>query len=145
MIGEAHTASSEFEEYMEWLNSLEGNEKEFVDDLMTRCDADLGSSENNHASPLESFGGDDLEFITLPDFNKIIRRFLPREAHHYLFNVKYRNPDGDVYQVQDEIRDRFVKQLKKDAADNQGGKHIVVGHSMGTVIAYDCLKRFDDC
>ena len=47
------------------------------------------------------------------------------------------------YRVQDEIRRRFVTQLAADAAN--GRPHVVVSHSMGTVIAYDCLKRVPDC
>ena len=40
------------------------------------------------------------------------------------------------------IRGRMIAELKKGAA--QPGPHIVVSHSMGTVIAYDCLKRVKD-
>jgi len=45
--------------------------------------------------------------------------------------------------VQDEIRRRTVAIL--EAGDRQPGPHVVVGHGMGTVIAYDCLKRVEGC
>jgi hypothetical protein len=84
------------------------------------------------------------ERVPLPWFIK--RRFLERflrDVHHYLFNVEFSPRPGARFKVQDEIRRRFVNQLKADAA--HGRPHIVVSHSMGTVIAYDCLKRVDDC
>lgn len=62
-----------------------------------------------------------------------------RDVHHYLFNVEFSPRPGVKYKVQDEIRQRFVKAIAAGAG--QPGPHIVVSHSMGTVIAYDCLKR----
>ena len=47
--------------------------------------------------------------------------------------------------MQDEIRRRFVGALERDRAGNTSGRHVVVSHSMGTVIAYDCLKRVPEC
>ena len=41
--------------------------------------------------------------------------------------------------VQDEIRARMLNALDEGAGEP--GPHIVVSHGMGTVIAYDCLKR----
>lgn len=85
------------------------------------------------------------ERIPLPWFIK--RRFMEhflRDVHHYLFNSTSAPRPGASYKVQDEIRTRFVEQLRKDAQDGNGGPHIVVSHSMGTVIAYDCLKRVPD-
>lgn len=87
-------------------------------------------------------GSGDLQYerIPLPWFIK--RRFLEhflRDVHHYLFNSTFEPRPGESYEVQDVIRKRFVDQLKKDIPAE--GPHIVVSHSMGTVIAYDCLKR----
>jgi pimeloyl-ACP methyl ester carboxylesterase len=50
---------------------------------------------------------------------------------------------GVVYHVQQEIRQRFLTEL--EAAAGSSRPHVVVSHSMGTVIAYDCLKRVEDC
>jgi pimeloyl-ACP methyl ester carboxylesterase len=44
--------------------------------------------------------------------------------------------------IQQTIRRRFVEAL---AAPGVSRPHVVVSHSMGTVIAYDCLKRVADC
>ena len=46
--------------------------------------------------------------------------------------------------MQDHIRRLFVDQLKQDIA-NREEPHVVVSHSMGTVISYDCLKNVPDC
>lgn len=99
---------------------------------------------------LEGDGGstgtmaDDLERIPLPGFvkDRFIKRFL-RDVHHYLFNAEITPRPGETFWVQDEIRDRFVDAVKR--GDTQSSPHIVVSHSMGTVIAYDCLKRVADC
>jgi len=85
-----------------------------------------------------------LERIPLPWFVK--RRFMQsylRDVHHYLFNETYSPRPGASFVVQDEIRGRFLAALERGAA--RPGPHIVVSHSMGTVIAYDCLKRVADC
>ncbi len=74
------------------------------------------------------------------------QRFLAaflRDVHHYLFDVEWTPRPGETYRVQQEIRRRFVEALKAGAA--HGPPHVVISHSMGTVIAYDCLKRVPDC
>lgn len=85
-----------------------------------------------------------LERIPLPWFVK--RRFLRlflRDVHHYLFNTVSEPRPGEVYETQTVIRRRFVDAL--NAAGDDGGPLVVVAHSMGTVIAYDCLKRVSGC
>lgn len=83
-----------------------------------------------------------LECVPLPWFLKkpIMAAFL-RDVHHYLFNAESTPRPGETYRVQDEIRRRTVDLLKQ--ADSR--PHVVVSHSMGTVIAYDCLKRVPGC
>ena len=46
---------------------------------------------------------------------------------------------GARHRIRTEIRRRAIDALR--AGDAAEGKHIVVSHSLGTVIAYDCLKR----
>jgi hypothetical protein len=84
-----------------------------------------------------------LERVPLPWFIKkrIMAAYL-RDVHHYLFNIEWTPRPGSPFKVQDEIRGRFVRALKEVHTD---GRHVVVSHSMGTVIAYDCLKQVDDC
>ena len=86
----------------------------------------------------------DLEWIPLPGplKDRFLKRFL-RDVHHYLFNSEFTPRPGETFKVQDEIRQRFVAAVKR--GDAKSGPHIVVSHSMGTVIAYDCLKRVADC
>jgi len=81
-----------------------------------------------------------LERIPLPGFIKVrLMKRLLRDVHHYLYNVDYSPRPGDTFKVQDEIRARMIKALQEGAGNP--GPHVVVSHSMGTVIAYDCLKR----
>jgi hypothetical protein len=84
------------------------------------------------------------EGIPLPGFVKdaLLEVFL-RDVHHYLFNSSFSPRPGVTYEVQTEIRKRFVKAVKLGAT--KPGPHVVVSHSMGTVIAYDCLKRVPQC
>ncbi|MDX0574271.1 hypothetical protein GOD68_29155 [Sinorhizobium medicae] len=74
------------------------------------------------------------------------QRFLAaflRDVHHYLFNVSWTPRPGETYQVQSEIRRRFVEKIAAGA--EKGRPHMVISHSMGTVIAYDCLMRVPEC
>jgi len=84
--------------------------------------------------------GGALERIPLPWIIKErVMRGLLRDVHHYLFNANHTPRPGATYRVQDEIRGRMLAALHEGAS--KPGPHIVVSHSMGTVIAYDCLKR----
>jgi hypothetical protein len=86
---------------------------------------------------------DTLERIPLPWFIK--KRFLDvylRDVHHYLFDVQFGPPGKPVVPIQQTIRKRFVEVV---GARPGSGPHVVVSHSLGTVIAYDCLKRVADC
>ncbi|HEY6641452.1 hypothetical protein [Povalibacter sp.] len=84
-----------------------------------------------------------LERVPLPWFLKkrIMNAFL-RDVHHYLFDVEYAPPGRSAVHIQQTIRQRFIDTVC-DAAVTR--PHIVVSHSMGTVIAYDCLKRVGTC
>lgn len=89
-------------------------------------------------------GGPALERIPLPwALKKRFMNALLRDVHHYLFDVNYAPPGkGPPVRIQQTIRKRFVDAVRsQDISD----PHIIVSHSMGTVIAYDCLKRVDAC
>lgn len=88
--------------------------------------------------------GDHFERIPLPWPIKeaFLKRFL-KDTHHYLFDTEFSPRPGVSYRVQEEIRKRFADAL--GAVDKDEGPHIVISHSMGTVIAYDCLKRVAEC
>jgi len=115
----------------------------FIDALrkqMTEM-SDAQIAANPPAVPVNPQGA--LERVPLPWFLKkaIMSTFL-RDVHHYLFDVEYAPPARPPVRIQQTIRRRFVEAL---AAPGITGPHVVVSHSMGTVIAYDCLKRVADC
>jgi hypothetical protein len=87
---------------------------------------------------------DAYERVPLPRVVKRqVLRTLLRDVHHYLFNAPHAPRPGTEFDVQDEIRNRMLEALRRGS--DEPGPHIVVSHSMGTVIAYDCLKRVPDC
>ena len=65
-----------------------------------------------------------------------------RDVHHYLFDVEFAPAGRPPVRIQQTIRKRFVDLI---CAADVSRPHIVVSHSMGTVIAYDCLKRVPAC
>jgi hypothetical protein len=84
-----------------------------------------------------------LERVPLPWFLKqrVMNAFL-RDVHHYLFDVEFGPPGRPPVHIQQVIRQRFLDAVCAPAVSRP---HVVVSHSMGTVIAYDCLKRLDAC
>ncbi len=86
-----------------------------------------------------------LERVPLPWFIKRrIMKSFARDAHHYYFDKTFTpRPGGQTYHVRDEIRRRFINEIAKPRP--KPGPNIVVAHSMGTMIAYDCLKRVAHC
>jgi hypothetical protein len=85
-----------------------------------------------------------LERIPLPGFLKVrlMSTFL-RDVHHYLYNEEFSPRPGESHKIRDVIRSRMVSALAEGA--KRPGPHLVVSHSMGTVISYDCLMRVKDC
>jgi hypothetical protein len=85
-----------------------------------------------------------LERIPLPwIIKRPFMKLLARDTHHYLFNADHSPKAGTNFKVRDEIRRRFVEGLQ--AAQAQGGPLVVMAHSQGTIVAYDCLKNVADC
>jgi hypothetical protein len=143
--------TAETDEEMEWIENLPAEEKAFVASFREKLDFDQPSPEGDeYEGPAAQENEDDLgtlpfEAIPLPWFIKRrVMKALLKDVHHYLFNARFSPRPGEVYQVQDHIRRLFVDQLKQDTS-NQQGPHVVVSHSMGTVISYDCLKNVSDC
>ena len=118
-------------------------EAEFLDRLRKHMtglsDAELAAE----PPPVPAAPQGTLERVPLPWFIKkrVMNAFL-RDVHHYLFDVEYAPPGGTPVPIQRTIRKRFVDAL---CAPTVTRPHIVVSHSMGTVIAYDCLKRVPGC
>ncbi len=99
--------------------------------------------ENAEPPPVPDDPQGALERIPLPWSikKKFLKAYL-RDVHHYLFDVEFAPPGRPAARIQQTIRRRFVDAL---AAPVVTRPHVVVSHSMGTVIAYDCLKRVTDC
>jgi len=78
--------------------------------------------------------------IPLPGFvERWLMRHLVRDAHFYLYDEEVSPRPGTKYRARTEIRRRLVDALARGAA--QPGPHVIVSHSLGTVIAYDCLAH----
>jgi hypothetical protein len=129
-----------------WLAGAGARERDFVNRVATRLEGKLEAvpSPAQAIPKLAVATGVQLERVPLPwDIKRKVMESLLRDVHHYLFNSTSTPRPGESYQVQDEIRKRFVADLK--ATKPATGPHIVVSHSMGTVISYDCLKRVPGC
>jgi hypothetical protein len=83
--------------------------------------------------------------MRLPEFiQKPLLEELLRDVHHYFYSVEYcARPPGPKVNVRTELRRLFLDALKVGAA--APGPHVVVSHSMGTIIAYDCLRNVPEC
>lgn len=104
----------------------------------------LDTAPDDEASPPEETIGVELERVPLPWWLKRrLMEALLRDVHHYLFNSRHSPRPGVTYLVRDEIRRRLVEALGEGA--RRPPPHVLVSHSMGTVIAYDCLKRAEEC
>lgn len=121
---------------------LEGHERSWVDRFATG----LGLDEADEAEPDSGSGETEAAYERLLLPRPVKRRLMQallRDVHHYLFNASHSPRPGVSVQVRDEIRRRMIEALDEGA--RRPGPHVVVSHSMGTVIAYDCLKRVPGC
>ena len=128
-----------------WFSPRSDEQEQWLKGLAGRFGIDQQApGDDEEFAPPETEAGYEFERIPLPWFIKrrLMKSFL-RDVHHYLFDVEHEPRPGTTYRVQQEIRRRFLDTLIK--ADGGGHPHIVISHSMGTVIAYDCLKRVGDC
>ena len=120
------------------VSTMSADERAWTATLAAKLEVALGVEEvvTRAGSPVH----ESLERVPLPwPVKRRLMKRLLRDVHHYLFNVEYSPRAGATYRVQDEIRQRTLRALQEGAG--RPGPHIVVSHSMGTVIAYDCLKR----
>jgi hypothetical protein len=125
---------------MSWREKLTGEEKEVIDSLAAKLSFDVLVDDT--FTPPTSGSTRNLERIPLPWFIKRrMMKWLLKDVHHYLYNVEFSPRQGITYKVQDEIRSRVLAKLNEVETD----KHVVISHSMGTVIMYDCLKRVNAC
>lgn len=142
------TIPNELIENESWVQLLNGQEKEFVLSLSNKLNYNQKSPTGEDdfiAEEITDISTESIAFERIPIPWFIKRRLMKawlKDVHHYLFNTEF-TPRETTYRVQDEIRDRFLKAISE--GNKSSGPHIVVSHSMGTVIAYDCLKRVSGC
>lgn len=138
-----------------YIEEATGDEKAFIEAMISNHDLDhpderevpgepevsgepVGDDSPGMAAEARVAAASALEAVPLPWFiKKPLMRVLLRDVHHYLFNTSHTPRPGATFKVRDEVRGRFVD----DVGGVDGGPHVVVAHSLGTVIAYDCLKR----
>ncbi|MEM9283393.1 MAG: hypothetical protein AAGA96_16340 [Verrucomicrobiota bacterium] len=131
-------------ELQSWIDGLEGDEKIMVEGLMEKWRLREEDLVDEVYQPVTPQPGGGFQAIPLPSgLEKLAMAVLLKDVHHYLFNVEYSPDSGPKVPIQTEIRKRFVDDLNANRpADDV---HVVIGHSMGAVIVYDCLKNVNEC
>lgn len=137
VLGEAHEAVTLA------LDRLPPEEREFVQ----RLSAKVGmTADNLDPATLPKEEREKLRFerIPLPAWlrNRLMAKFV-RDAHLYFFNKEFTPRANETFRVRDELRKRFMDAVRGVKAE--GRPLVVVSHSMGTIIAYDCLMHEDGC
>jgi hypothetical protein len=123
---------------MTWLQEVPAAEREFVE----RLGREVGLAEvlpSSAGPPDPVLAGSALEAVPLPPWlTQRLMRVLLRDVHHYLFDTPFSPRAGaDPVPVREAVRTRAVDAFR--AAAKRPGPHVVVAHSLGTVIAYDVL------
>jgi pimeloyl-ACP methyl ester carboxylesterase len=128
-------------------DQLSSGEQAFLDGLAKKYDVNITyPDESNGVVNADKIAVDVYERIPLPGFLKerVMARFV-KEAYAYIFDKESSPTEGKKYKVRAELRERFISNLKKIKAENPNQPIVVISHSMGTMIAYDCLKCVPDC
>jgi hypothetical protein len=124
-------------------HSLPADEKKFIEQLSAELNITGEDIDPATLTP-EQRRQIAYERIPLPAWlrNRLMAK-LVRDAHLYFFNKDFSPRSDATFRVRDELRKRFLDALiaVKD------GDHpvVVVSHSMGTIIAYDCLMHEPEC
>lgn len=127
---------------LSWLAGAPSEEQAFVQRLAREVGLEAVAP-----TPTESIDpvrpGSALEAVPLPaPLKRRLMRVFLRDVHHYLWNVEYSPRPGETYRVRTDVRTRMVANLKE--GDRRPGPHVVVAHSLGTVIAYDVLASLEE-
>jgi len=138
-----------------WFADLPPEQQEYVRELAAEVgavtgleDAHSGAAETVEVGPRNNtvdVAAAPAEFERIPLPAPIKRRLMQtflRDVHHYLWNTRYSPRPGQTFAVRDEVRRRLVAVLT--AAADTSRPHVLVGHSLGSVIAYDVLRNVDD-
>ena len=130
---------------MDWRARVPAEQRSWTDGLAAKLDFEAPPPEDDEDyQPPEEAIDIAFERVPLPWWLKrrLMEVFL-RDVHHYLFDAEHTPRPGETYPVREEIRGRTLDALRAGA--ERARPHVVVSHSMGTVIAYDCLKRVEAC
>ncbi|MDF0674759.1 MAG: hypothetical protein P0120_10560 [Nitrospira sp.] len=131
--GDAHIPVGENAKEKRFIQAMRAQDTRMTDAEIEKA-GDQGSTDESATK---------LERIPLPWWiKKKVMEAKVRDAYLYLFNKEFSPRPGIAYKVQDHIRKLFIDAIKAAPAR---GPHVVVSHSMGTIIAYDCLKRVPGC
>lgn len=74
---------------------------------------------------------------------RVFLKLFVKDVYHYLYDKTYTPRPGESFRIRTEIRKKVIGHITD--MKKKYGKIILVTHSMGTVIAYDCLKRVPQC
>jgi hypothetical protein len=107
------------------------------DDDEVDADPESSGSPTEPGEPAEA--NIDFERVPLPGplKRRLMKAFL-RDVHHYLWDTAHEPRPGELYHVRAEVRRRALKSM---LAAGNSRPHVVVGHSLGSVIAYDVLQN----
>ncbi|MGH3935432.1 MAG: hypothetical protein ACRDS1_10735 [Pseudonocardiaceae bacterium] len=127
---------------LSWLDDVPSGERDFVQRLAREVGfITVTATPEDVPDPI--FPASPLEAVPLPPWLKrrLMRVFL-RDVHHYLFNAEFSPRQAESFRIRRDVRARALDVLREGAA--RPGPHLVVGHSLGSVIAYDLLTGPDD-
>ena len=129
---------------MRWMVEAGGEEAALIARLAAKIGFQELATDEPVSPPVAAATTPGFERVPLPPWLKrrLMKIFL-RDVHHYLFDAEFSPRPGETYKIQDVIRKRACEVLAAGA--DKEGPHVLVAHSMGTVIAYDCLKRVVGC
>lgn len=122
---------------LSWLLDVPADERAFVERLGRQVGlAEVAPTRTEAADVVEP--GSPLEAVPLPPWLKrrLMRVFL-RDVHHYLYDSAFSPRPGEHYRIRRDVRARAVAALAEAA--ERPGPHVLVGHSLGSVVAYDVL------
>ncbi len=126
---------------LRWLADVPAEERAFVEGVAQKVGfAAVFATVEEAPDPI--IPASPLEAVPLPPWLKrrLMRVFL-RDVHHYLYDAEVNPRPGESFRIRRDVRLRGLEALREGAA--RPGPHVVVGHSLGSVIAYDLLTDVD--
>jgi hypothetical protein len=120
-----------------WMDDINAEEAAFVRRLATETGVDLTLPPDPPVPP-DPFdeSGATPELLPPATARNLMRTFL-FEVYHYLFDAEFTPRAGETFRIRRDVRARVLDALRAGA--ERPGPHILVGHSLGSVIAYDVL------